>query len=390
MARWHFFLAIALPAVLITGAWSDVRAGESKTMWVYVGTYTQGKSQGIYRFDLDMASGKLSGRALAAKTVNPSFLAIHPSRPHLYAVGEVDDSSGKKVGGVSAFAIDPKSGGLKLLNQQSSGGAGPCHLVVDRTGKNALAANYGGGSACCLPISEGGKLGEAIVVQHKGYSVNKQRQEAPHAHSINLDPANRFAFVADLGLDKVMIYRFDSAKGTLTANDPPAGIVKPGAGPRHFAFHPNGRFAYVINELHNTVDAFTYDPDKGALKNLQTIGTLPEGFKKASYTAEVVVHPSGKFLYGSNRGHDSIAVFSVDPETGKLTAVGHQAHKIKTPRNFAIDPTGKYLLVANQDSASIIVFRIDPGTGNLTPTGNEAEVPMPVCIRMMPRPEATE
>jgi len=242
-------------------------------------------------------------------------------------------------------------------------------------------------SACVLPIDDDGKLGTfSCFVQHTGSSKDKKRQEAPHAHSINLDPANRFAFVADLGLDKVVIYRFDSDKGTLEKNEPRFAEVAPTSGPRHFAFHPNGKFAYVINEMKNTVTAFSYNPETGALTTIQTVPTLPKSFKGQSWTAEVVVHPSGKFLYGSNRGHNSLAAFAVDSETGKLTPRGHQAKNIKTPRNFAIDPTGTYLLAANQDSGNVTIFRINQATGDLTPTGTVVDVPFPVCVRMMPKP----
>jgi 6-phosphogluconolactonase len=359
--------------------------GKPSKLWLYIGTYTGANSKGIYRFAFDPSSGELTDKALAGEVTSPSFLAIHPSHKYLYSVNETGEFQGKKTGGVSAFAIDPRSGDLKLLNQQSSGGGGPCHLVVDKQGKNVLAANYGGGSICALPIGADGKLAEASAfIQHKGTSVDKDRQEAPHAHSINLDAANQFAFVADLGLDKVFVYKFDPSKGTLTANDPAAVSIAPGSGPRHFAFHPDGRHAYVINEMKSTITAFDYDRKDGVLKEVQTITTLPEGFKGNTSTAEVVVHPSGKFLYGSNRGHDSIAVFSIDQNSGKLTAGGHQNKDIKTPRNFVIDPTGAYLLVANMDSDSIVVFRIDPKTGNLTPTGTKVEVGKPVCLRMMP------
>jgi 6-phosphogluconolactonase len=299
-------------------------------------------------------------------------------------VGEVSDFAGKKSGGVSAFAIDASTGNLTLLNQQSSGGTGPCHLVVDKAGKNVLVANYGGGSVAVLPIQADGRLSEATCfIQHTGKSVNPRRQEAPHAHSINLDAANNFAFVADLGLDKVLVYRFDAAKGTLTPNDPPAASVAPGAGPRHFAFHPGGRYAYVINEMGNTVTAFNYDAQKGVLTEIQTLSTLPQGYTEVSHTAEVQVHPSGKFLYGSNRGHDSIAVYSIDQNTGRLTLVGISSTQGKTPRNFGIDPTGTFLLAANQDSDNIVVFRIDPQTGELKPTGQVVEVPRPVCVKFV-------
>jgi 6-phosphogluconolactonase len=354
-------------------------------LWVYVGTYTDKGSKGIYRFDMDPETGKLTNRAIAVETKHPSFLAVHPNRKFLYAVGEVNDVAGKKGGGVSAFAIDAKTGDLKALNQQSSVGEGPCHLVVDKEGKCVLAANYGGGSAVVLPIKKDGSLGAySSFHPHKGHSVNKDRQEAPHAHSINLDPANHFAFVADLGLDAVVVYRFNPENCTLAKNEPPSAAVWPGDGPRHFAFHPNGKFAYVINELHNTIITFSYDAEKGTLTKKQTIPTLPKDFTGTSHTAEVVVHPSGKFLYGSNRGHDSIAVFTVNADNGELTAAGHQAENIKEPRNFNIDPSGKFCLVANQKADSIVVFAIDPKTGALKSTDIKVEVPVPVCVKFVP------
>lgn len=383
----HVTSALAFVFLLAGPLWTVAPAQDTRTdrFWVYLGTYTGKNSKGIYRCELDTATGKLSAPVLAAEVTNPSFLAIDPSQRFLYAVGEVGNFEGKKGGAVSAFAIDGKTGDLKLLNQQSSEGPGPCHLVVDGKGKNVLAANYGGGSVCVLPIDADGKLGKASAfVQHQGSSVDKSRQKAPHAHSINVDAANRFAFAADLGLDKVLIYRFDPAKGTLTANDPPDATVAGGSGPRHFAFHPGGKHAYVINEMKNTITAFSYDAERGALKELLTVPTLPKDFKGNSSTAEVQVHPSGMFLYGSNRGHDSIVIFAIDPKTGALTYVGHQAEKIKTPRNFGIDPTGTFLLVANQGSGSVIVFRIDPKTGDLKPTGNAVEVGAPVCVKMIP------
>lgn len=352
---------------------------------VYIGTYTDGASQGIYMSRLDLATGELSPPELAAKAKNPSFLALGPRLDYLYAVSEVDDIDGKKTGGVSAFAIDGRTGKLRALNQQPSGGVGPCHLAVDKTGKAVLVANYGGGSVASLPIGRDGRLGAPIsTIRHEGKSVDPARQERPHAHSINLDAGNRFAFAADLGLDQVLVYRFDAASGKLSPHDPAFAPVAPGAGPRHFAFHPGGKYAYVINELQSTITAFSYDAEHGKLTEVQSIGTLPEGHREPSFTAEVVVHPSGKFVYGSNRGHDSIAIFQVDESTGKLTAAGHRPTGGKTPRNFAIDPTGKYLLAENQASNSVHVFRIDGETGALTPTGQSIEAPSPVCIKMAP------
>jgi 6-phosphogluconolactonase len=362
----------------------------SGPLWLYVGTYTGGRtpSEGIYLLEMDPQSGRVVNQGAVAKLTNPSFLAIHPGGKFIYAVNEVGDFQGKGTGAVSALAIDPASGGLRLLNQQSSVGNGPCHLTVDRTGRNVLVANYGSGSVGCLPIGPDGTLAPASsAIQHEGKGADPGRQQGPHAHSINLDAANRFAFAADLGLDKVLIYRFDADRGTLTPSDPPSAAVAPASGPRHFAFRPDGKFAYVINEMANTLTAFAYDAEKGALDTIQTISTLPDDFKGTSYTAEVQVHPSGKFVYGSNRGHDSIAIFRVDPESGKLTAAGHQKTLGKNPRNFVLDPSGTFLLAENQDSDSIVVFRIDPETGGLTQVGEPITVPMPVCIRMMAKPE---
>lgn len=379
-----FALLLGLGAVAIQAS-SFAADDKPEKYHVYIGTYTGAKSKGIYLGELDLASGALTIKGLAGEAVNPSFVAIHPNQKFLYAVGEVDNFDKKKTGGVSAFAIDPKTGNLTLLNQQSSGGAGPCHLVVDKAGKNVLVANYSGGSVASLPIGDDGKLKEpASVIQHKGSSVNADRQKQPHAHSINLDAANKFAIAADLGLDKLLVYQFDPAKGTLTPHEPPSAPVAPGAGPRHFTFSPDGKFGYVINEMGNTVTAFSYDPAKGTFKEIQAIPTLPKDFTGKSYTAEVVAHPSGKFLYGSNRGHDSIAIFAVDPDSGKLTAAGHEPTKGKTPRNFAIDPTGTYLLAENQGSGTIVVFRIDAKTGALKQVGDPVSVPGPVCVRFAP------
>ncbi len=354
---------------------------------VYVGTYTGGTngSKGIYKLDLDLSTGKLSAPELVAETPSPSFLAIHPSRKFLYSVSETADFQGKKSGAVAAFAIDPSTGGLTPLNVRSSLGAAPCHLVVDKSGKALLLANYTGGSVTALPIDADGKLGEpSCSIQHTGTSVDKARQEAPHAHSINLDAANKFAVAADLGLDKVLVYRFDPEKAMLTPNDPPFTSVSPGSGPRHFAFHPDGKHAYVINEMKLTVTAFTYDPAKGTLTETQTISTLPPNTNQPGLsTAEVQVHPTGKFLYGSNRGHDTLAIFAIDGASGKLTAVGHQSTGGKTPRNFGIDPSGAFVVAANQDSDSIVVFRVDPATGKLSETGHSAKVPKPVCVKFL-------
>lgn len=351
---------------------------------VYVGTYTRRESKGIYAFDLDLKTGALTERGLAAEADNPSFLSLHPNGRTLYAANEISRFNDQKTGAVSAFAIDPDTGALTLLGQQSSGGAGPCHVSLDRGGRHVLVANYGGGSVACLPVGESGALGKATAfVQHTGSSVNPRRQTAPHAHSINVAPDNRHAIAADLGIDKLLVYALDADQGSLAEKS--SVRLAPGAGPRHFAFHPTGRFAYVINELHCTVTAFGYNADSGELTERQTISTLDVSLQKGFSTAEVQVHPSGRFLYGSNRGHDSIAVFAINPKSGTLRRVQVVSSGGTTPRNFGVDPTGNWLIAANQNSDNLVVYRIDPNTGALTTTGQEAVVSSPVCVKFLSR-----
>ena len=357
--------------------------GYAESIDVYFGTYTSGGdgTKGIYRSKLDTDTGRLSAPVLAAEAKNPSFVEIHPNGKYLYAVSESGSA-----GTVSAYAIDRETKNLKLLGSQPSGGSGPCHVNIDHTGKNVLVANYNSGSASVIPIKPDGSLAEPSgFVQHEGSSINPQRQKGPHAHSVNISPDNRFAFVADLGLDKVMIDKLDVDKGTITPNDPAFAKVKPGSGPRHFTFGIDGKYAYVINEMGGTITAFAYEPASGTLTEIQTISTLPDDFSGSNSCAEVRVHPSGRFLYGSNRGHDSIAVYRIDQTKGTLTFIEHERADIKTPRNFNIDPTGKFCLVANQGGDSVVVFRIDQKTGALEPTGNKISIGKPVCIRFLHR-----
>jgi 6-phosphogluconolactonase len=257
-------------------------------------------------------------------------------------------------------------------------------VAIDQTGQFALVANYSSGSASILPVQEDGSLGEASdFKQHQGFGPNERRQQGPHAHSVTLSPDNRFAFVADLGIDRMMIYQLDLDKGKLIPNDPPWAETYPGAGPRHFAFHPNGRYAYIINELGSSVSAFAYDAARGSLRELQTLSTLPERFKGRNTCADVHISADGKFLYGSNRGHDSIALFSIDSSTGTLAAIGHESTRGKTPRNFGLDPSGSFLLAANQDTNNVVAFSVDQETGLLSPTGHQIEVPAPVCVKWL-------
>jgi len=348
---------------------------------IYVGTYTGPKSQGIYGYRFVASTGQLTPLGLVAETTNPSFLAVDPSRRFLYAVNEVGEYQGQKSGGVSAFSIDRKTGKLTFLNEVASRGADPCYVSLDRAGKFVLVANYTGGSVAVFPVLADGRLGEASAfIQHRGSGVNPERQEGPHAHMISVSPDNRFALAADLGLDELLVYRFDATRGLLAPNDPPFARVHPGSGPRHFVFHPNGKFVYLMTEMGGTVSSFSYSPTSGELHETATVSTLPKDFKGENTSAEIAVHPSGKFLYGSNRGHDSIALFSIDPLRGTLKFIEHVSTQGKTPRNFAIDPTGSYLFAANQDSDSIVVFKIDGTSGHLTPTGQKLDVPSPVCV----------
>ncbi len=369
-------LGCAVPELILA---RNERHGE---LLVYVGTYTSGKSEGIYLYRLDLTSGKLRHAATTKGVKDPSFIALAPGRRNLYAVNEVEDFGGKKSGALSSFAVDQPTGNLRLLNQQPSLGGAPCYVDVDRSARFVLVANYSGGNIAVLPIRSDGSLGEATdVKQYVGSSINVERQEGPHAHCIVLDPANRFAYGCDLGTDKVMIYRFDARRGKLIPGRTPWVQLKPGAGPRHITFHPDGKYAYVINELHATVTAFAHDRDRGNLKELQTIPTLPADFTGENTSADIHVSPDGHFLYCSNRGHDSIAAFQIAPRSGKLTFVAHQSSGGKAPRNFAIDPTGRFLLVANQKSDNIVTYRRDLKTGQLTATGHVAEVPSPVCLK---------
>jgi len=344
----------------------------------YVGTYTRPNgSKGIYHFRMDPTTGALTGGELAAESKSPSFLALHPNKKFLYAVNEVDGS-----GGVSAFAIEG-DGKLRPLNEQPSRGAGACHLSVDAAGKTVFVANYGAGNIAALPIKPDGSLAPATgFVQHRGSSVNPQRQKEPHAHSIYPSSDGKLVYACDLGTDKVYIYRFNPGTGELTPHDPAFATVPPGSGPRHLAFLPG--FAYVINEMGNTVTVFQHDAAAGKLTSIQSIGTLPKDFTDESTTAEIFAHPSGKFVYGSNRGHDSIAVFRVDAGSGKLALVENEATQGKSPRNFAISPDGRWLIAANQDSNNLVVFKIDESTGALTPANQSVPLGAPVCVTFVP------
>lgn len=355
------------------------RTSDSQHM-MYVGTYTRETSAGIYAYRFDSESGTAEEIGLVAEMREPSFLALHPTGQFLYAVSETDDFDEDGSGSVVSFRVSGNSGALTKLNEVSSRGGWPCHLNVDASGSMVIVANYKGGSVASFPINEDGSLGEASsFFQHEGSSVH-ERQDQPHAHSADFSADNGFAFFSDLGLDQVKIYQADPEAGTLAPHDPPGVSVEAGSGPRHFAIHPSGRSAYGVNELASTVTVYDYDAEAGALSVAQTVSTLPEGFESENYTAEIFVHPSGQFVYASNRGHDSIAVFAIDPSTHRLTPKEQVATNGQWPRNFAFSPDGRYLLVANQNSDNIVVFALDDVTGALTPTGVDLSIDAPVCL----------
>ena len=375
------FRRIALIWLLMVGLCVPTINSQIQKCVVFIGTYTGGGSEGIYSFRFDPASGEMSPLTLAAATVNPSFLAPDPDGRFLYAVNELDSFQGAPTGAVSAFYINRESGGLKLLQQVSSVGQGPAHLSLDRSGRNLLVANYGGGNVSVLPIGDDGRLGaHSAFVQNVGSSVNAKRQSGPHAHFIQTTIDNRFALIADLGLDKVLVYRFDPGAGTLTAANPGFVRVDPGSGPRHIAFAPSGKFAYLVNEMTSTITVFAYDSVSGALNARQTVSTLPLDFTGSNSAAEILVDAGGMFVYVSNRGDNSIGQYSINPDSGTLTAVEWVPSGGNSPRNFAIDPTGRWLFVANQRSDELRLFRIDPVSGRISPTPRSLKVISPVCV----------
>ena len=393
-----FAIATSFLAVFLVGCGGSDTANQPDsaqgTHIAYVGTYTggvsssgmqrpTGGSEGIYAFRFDSASGELTALGLASESPNPSFLALHPSGAYLYAVNEGDPAH-ESGGSISAFRIDHATGDLTFLNKVDSKGQSPCHLVVDKTGSAVFAANYVGGSVISYRLNPDGSIGElASFFQHEGSSVTP-RQAGPHAHGAYLSADSRFLFVPDLGLDKVVIYDVNAATGELSNHDPPSVSLPAGTGPRHFAFAPDEEHAYVLGEIASTITVFSYDAASGEMTELQSVSTLPEGFDDASTTAEIAISSDGKFVYASNRGHDSIATFAVDPANGTLTFVEHEPTQGRTPRNFAIDPSGAYLFAGNQATHNIVQFRRDVESGKLTATGLALDSPSPICMVFVP------
>ncbi|MGA0557211.1 lactonase family protein [Larkinella sp. VNQ87] len=346
---------------------------------MYVGTYSTRGSEGIYVLEFDRAKGTLTQIQTISNAKSPSFLAIHPTGQYLYSVNEAAANSG----GVSSYAIEPKTGKLTMLNKESSHGRGPCHIAVDQTGKLAFVSNYGGGTFTVLPIKADGSFGPATdTLKYEGKGPNAQRQEKPHIHSATVSPNNRFVYVCDLGTDKIYIYEFDLATGKVKPAATPFASVSPGSGPRHLAIHPNGKYLYAVEELTSTVAVFALNSKTGALTLLQdNVKTLPDDFTDKNTSADIHTDPNGKFLYQSNRGYNALAMLSIAND-GKVTLLGQQPTEGKTPRNFLIDPKGEYVFAANQDTDNIVVYKLDNKTGKLTPTGTQVNVPSPVCLKL--------
>ena len=370
-------------ASLLAAAVSLAPMASAKQYLAFVGTYTGEKSKGIYAYRLDTTSGIIEELGLAAETSNPTFLALHPKGPYLYAANEIAEFKGTKSGAITAYRIDPANGHLTALGSASTVGSGPCHVNVDATGRQVAYANYGSGSVGSLPLGNDGNVGPSgTFFQHTGSSVNLQRQKEPHGHSMNFSPDGRYAFACDLGTDEIRAYHFNPATGLTAAPDLLTKAVS-GGGPRHLTFGPDGHFAYVNNEMLNSVTAFAYDVTAGRLKPLQTLSTLPAGFSGNSSTAEVRTSPNGLWLFVSNRGHDSLARFRITPGQGTLTAAGHVPTGGKVPRNFCPTPDGQFLWAANQETDNIVVFRMNQDSGELVRTGQELKVGMPVCVRFL-------
>jgi 6-phosphogluconolactonase len=377
-------IKLSMAAAICLFASLNPVSGESKAddglQTLFIGTYTGPKSEGIYSMQFNPENGKLSNLSVAAKTESPSFLALDIPGKKLYCVNEVANFKGEKAGGVSSFTFK-NDGKLELINQESSVGTGPCHLSISKDRTHIIAVNYGGGSTCMLPVDPMGKLSKASdFIQHKGSRIIKGKLETPHAHSVQISADGKYAVIADLGFDKIFIHAIDTKSGKLTPYKVPFLDNRPGAGPRHLAFHPSGKHLFVVNESNSTVTAFRWSPETNDFKTLASASTLPKDFKGNNSTAEIVVHPNGKTIYASNRGHNSICVFNFDSEKETLEATGHGAEKISTPRNFTLHPSGKWLLVGNQASNSIAVYKV--GTdGALSFSELFQDIPNPICLR---------
>ena len=378
--------SLMLCAILISITSTMMIASKQKEkatqFYLFVGAYTETEDEGIYVYKFDAIDGDLKYIATAKGIKNASYLAISEKKNLLIAVNEIGQYKGQKSGSVTSFKINPETGYLTKLNQVASGGGAPCYVSIDKNASHAFVSNYSGGNIAVLPIDHSGKLGEIVdLKQHTGKSANEKRQNAPFAHSVALAPKEDFALAVDLGIDKVITYEIDYKRGQITEQS--SFSLKPGSGPRHLAFHPNKKMVFIINELNSTITSCSYDQSSGALHEIESVSTLPADFSEKSYCADIHVSPDGNYLYGSNRGHNSIVMLRIDQKSGKLAFIGHQSVKGEWPRNFMIDPTGKFLLVANQHTNNIVVFKIDQDTGLLKSNGVEVQVSKPVCLKMM-------
>jgi 6-phosphogluconolactonase len=366
---------------LVLFAVPPIRSALVADTFVYFGSHSSGPGIGFSLARFDIETGALTKPEFLLEAKEPAFFVFSADGSRLYTC-----NSGTP-GGLSAYAVEPHTGHLRLLNRVLTGGGDTSYLSLDRTGRYVLVANYDGGNVAVFALKPDGAIGDWTAFdQHTGRSVNPRRQTHAYAHAIVLDPTNRFVLVPDLGVDKLFVYRFDEKSGALTPNDPPFAAIAPGSGPRHVRFHPNGRWVYLINEIARTIVAFAWNTSDGTLTPFQTATTLPADFSGVSTCAELEIHPNGRFLYGSNRGHDSLAVFAIDQDTGRLTPVEHVSSGGKTPRNFAFDPTGQGIVLTNQDSSNAVVFRVDAATGRLTRTGDPVSVPAPFCERFLTVP----
>ena len=377
---------IILGLLLLAG--TAVLAQSSSKDILYVGTYAERGSEGIHVLAFDRATGTLSEQQTVKDKESPSFLTVHPNRKYLYAVYREGQNAEDKNGTVAAFSIDPATGNLSKINEQSSEGPGPCHISIDPKGKLAYVSNYSGGSLAVYPIGADGRLEKASeMIQHTGGSVNPNRQKEPHMHSIIPSADGNVIYASDLGIDKIMMYQPDRSTGKLSPAQPPHASSTPGAGPRHFTLHPSGPWVFSIEELSSTIASYQVDESTGALVLVDRVSTLPEGTTaEGNTTADVHVSPDGKFVYGSNRGHNSIAIYSIDADTGKLRYVGNEPTRGERPRNFCIDTQGEFVWVANRDTDNVVIFRRDTDSGKLTYTGNETKVPAAVCIQQLRLP----
>jgi 6-phosphogluconolactonase len=372
-------LGLGTQAAQLTPA---MAADSSSQSLVYFGTVTGPKSKGIHAYRFDSSKAQVESLGMVAEIVKPSWLVEHPNHKYLYATSDLGNDV---VGFLYSYKIDARTGSLTLMNKVPAGGGGPTHLAVDKAGKVLLSANFGGGQVAAFQLNEDGAIGkQTALMQHTGKGITS-RQQSPHAHGVTISADGRYVLAADLGVDKVFSYRLDVQQGTLAPNDPPSATQPPGFGPRHIVFHPNGQFAYLVNEIESAVTAFAYDSAKGGLKPIQTISTLPEYFVYgAKSAAEVWIDPAGRFLYMLNRSDDTVVVFAIDPQKGTLQPVQRIATQGKFPWHFIADPSGQYLFVANRDSDNVTLFKIDSGTGKLAPTGQSFSVPSPICVTFVP------